>query len=398
LAPIAAKSPDNREARWSLARGRLNLGRSIGFSGESAEGRELVRGATEEFGRLAARWPSDFRVRSQAAIAYAAYAQSLSIQHGYVSTSDAGPALAAARESTEQALAALRLKPGDLATVSQLTASYKTMGDLTELHDRPAATQFFRKALAALDQLNPQDRQSPGALSARSSALLGLGWNLGNLGDYPPALAALEEARQIRDRTSEQDPKNIQALYFRTTPWRDLAIVHEMAGHTAPSLASFLSTIDIYDRLLAHSPANLGFRFSRADLASSAANLAMKLGRTAEAERLANAALPVLKQIAGSPNGSDVELAIAARSLLETEVHSLRDPRLALTFAKQSSQMNGKDAEIQEILAEAYWFNGDRAHALESIQKSLALIEQTPTPARQNFEKILRRYQTAKLP
>jgi hypothetical protein len=105
-----------------------------------------------------------------------------------------------------------------------------------------------------------------------------------------------------------------------------------------------------------------------------------------------------MKQIAGSPDGSDVELAIAARNLLEIEVRSLRDPKLALAFAIRSSQMNGKDAEIQEILAEAYWLNGDRAHAIESIRKSLALIEQTPTPTRQKLEKTLRIYQAAKLP
>ena len=398
LQPIAAKSPDNREARLYLAKSELNLGRSIGFGGASAEGRELVGRATEEFGRLAARWPSDYPVRSQAAVAYMSYAQSLSIQQGYVATSNAGQALAAIRESTVQAAAALRLKPGDLDMIRQLSSSYKTMGDLTELHDRPGATEVFRKSLAALDQLKVEDRQSLAALGARSSALLGLGWNLGNLGDYPASIAALEEARQIRDRISDQDPKNVQALYFRTIPWRDLAIVHELAGHTAASLASFLGGVAINDRLIAHNPANLAFRFSRAELASSAANNAMRLGHAAEAERLAKSALPVLKQIATSPDASDVELAIAARHLLETEVRSLRDPKLALTLALKSSQMNNKDAEIQEILAEAYWWNADRAHAIESIQKSLAFIEQTPTPTRQNFEKALHRYQTAKLP
>ena len=398
LEPIAAKSPENRQARLYLARGRLNLGRSIGFGGASAEGRELVRGATEEFGRLAARWPSDFPVRSQAAVAYASYAQSLSIQQGYVATSNASEALGAIREATEQDLAALSLKPGDLDTIRQLSSSYKTMGDLTELHDRPGATQFFRKALAALDQLDPKDRQARSTLGARSSALLGLGWNLGHLGDYPAALEALEEARQIRDRTSDQDPKNFQALYFRTIPARDLAIVHGLAGHTGESLKYFLATEAIYDRLILQNPSNLAFRFGRAEVESSAANLAMKLRRTAEAERLANAALPVLKQIAGSAGASEVELAIAARNLLEIEVRPLRDPKLALNFAITSSRMNGKDAEIQEILAEAYWANGDRAHAVECIQKSLALIEQAPTPARQGFEKTLHRYQTAKLP
>lgn len=75
-----------------------------------------------------------------------------------------------------------------------------------------------------------------------------------------------------------------------------------------------------------------------------------------------------------------------------------RDPTLAFSFAKKSSHVNGKDAEIQKILAEAYWFNGDRGQAIETIQKSLALMEQTPTPARQNYQKIPHRYQTAKLP
>jgi len=76
----------------------------------------------------------------------------------------------------------------------------------------------------------------------------------------------------------------------------------------------------------------------------------------------------------------------------------LRDPKLALVFAKKSAQIDGKDAEIQEILAEAYWFNGDRSQAVQSIQQSLALIEQTPTPTRQALEKTLHRYQSAKLP
>ena len=60
--------------------------------------------------------------------------------------------------------------------------------------------------------------------------------------------------------------------------------------------------------------------------------------------------------------------------------------------------MNAKDSEIQEILAEAYWANHDRAHAVQSIRQSLALIEQTPTPTRQALEKNLNQYETAKLP
>jgi tetratricopeptide (TPR) repeat protein len=398
LTPIAAKSPDNREARLFLAGAQLNLGRSIGFGGASTEGRDLVRSATAEFGQLAARWPSDFTVHSRAAVAYFSYAQSLSIQQGYVATNNIAPALEAIRQSTVQARAALALKPGDLDMVRQLSSSYKTLGDLTELHDRPGATQYFRTSLAALDQLSARDRESLATLGTRSSALLGLGWNLGNLGNYSESLAALEEARQIRDRLSDQDPKNIQALYFRTIPLRDLAIVHQMAGHARESFNAFLADVAVLSRLIEQSPSNLTHRFSKAELESNAANLAMKLGRPDEAQQLSGDAIPVLKQIAGRPDSSDVELAIAARNLLETEVRPLRDPKLALRFAMKSAQMNGKDSEIQEILAEAYWFNRDRSHAVEAIQQSLALIEQSPTPTRIALEKKLQQYQTAALP
>ena len=190
----------------------------------------------------------------------------------------------------------------------------------------------------------------------------------------------------------------MQALYFRRIPLRDLAIVHQMAGHTAESLDTFLAAVAVDDRLIAQSPSNMAYRFSQAELESSAANLAMKLRRVAEAQRLAGSALPVLKQIAAGADASDVELAIAARNLLETEVRSMRDPKLALSFARKSAQLNGQDSEIQEILAEAYWFNRDRVHALEAIRKSLSLIEQTPTPARQALEKTQQRYRTAELP
>ena len=397
LAPIAVQSPDNGEAQLFLARGKLNLGRSIGFGKATAEGRELVQSATQELGRMAARRPRDFAVRSQAAMAYATFAQSL-LPLGYVSTKELGPALSAVRESIEQARAALALKPGDPDTVRQLSASYKTIGDLTELHDRPGATLYFRNSLAVLDQLSAADRQSLAALGMRSSALLGLGWNLGNLGYYSESIAALEQARQIRDRTSEQDPKNIQALYFRTIPLRDLAIIQQMAGHPAASLDVFVTVIAVEDRLVTQSPSNDLYRFSRAELQSSAANLAAKLGQLAQAQRLASAAMPVLKQAAERPDADAVELAIAARHLLETEVRSLRDPKLALRFAIKSSQMDEKDAEIQEILAEAYWSARDRAQAIQCIQRSLSLIEQSPTPARLALEKTLRQYQTAKLP
>ena len=397
LEPIAARSVENRDARLFLARSKLMLGRSLGFASESSEGRKLVEAAVREEGLLAAHWPNDFAIRTQAAIAYDLWARTLGLQGGYVSTAHLDPALDAARQSIDHAQAALRLRPGDAADVRQLSATYKVLGDLTELRDRPAATGYFQKALQALDQLSAADRQIPQGRDIRASVLLGLGWNLGNLGRYAESLALLDEARQLRDQLSAEDPKNNQAFYFRTIPYRDLAIVHQMAGHTALSLQNFQAVIGLYDRLLAQAPANHNFRFARAELQSSAANLSLQLGRAEEGRRLAAESLAFLKETALGKDATPVELAIAARNLMECEVTSLRDYPLALAFIQRSAAADGQDAEIQDILGEAWWRNRDRTHAVEAVEKALSLIEAGPTPARQALEKTLARYHTAPL-
>lgn len=188
------------------------------------------------------------------------------------------------------------------------------------------------------------------------------------------------------------------ALFFRTIPYRDLAIVHQMAGQASASLENFLAAIAVYDRMLAKSPTNHGYRFARAELQASAGNLCIRLGRIPEGQRLASESQSFLKETARSGDANPVELAIAARSLIESEVRSLRDYKLALQFIQGAAAKNGQDSEIQEILGEAYWQNGDRGLAIQAVERALSLIEQGPTPARQALEKTLARYRTERLP
>jgi tetratricopeptide (TPR) repeat protein len=398
LGPVAAQDPNNQRARVNLARSKLELGRSIGFGGSASEGLKLVEEAARDFGELAARWPSDFEVRRQAGIAFQSLGSALSANNGYVNAQNLDAALNAMRKAIEHANAAAQLRPQDLDALSALAMNYKRMGDLTELRDRPAATTYFRQAVGVLDRIPAAERDTPQARNARASALLGLGWNLGNLGDYTPALAALEEARQIRDRNSQEDPKNIMALFFRTIPYRDLGVISGYAGHPDAKLRYLLIAIGIYDELRAKNPENKGYPFGQAELEMDAANLSIEAGRPQEALRLARAGMSILKEVAAQPQASPVELAITARALLETKVSSLADAKLGLTLAKRAAALAPKDSEVQEILAEGYWLNGDRPAAVEAVQQALALIEPTPTPGRRALEKTLAQYRTAQLP
>ncbi len=395
LAPVAAQDPNNQRARVNLARSKLELGRSIGFGRSASEGLKLVAEASRDFGELAARWPSDFEVRRQAGIAFQSLATALSANNGYVNAQNLDASLDAMRKAIVHASAAAQLRPQDLEALSALAMNYKRMGDLTELRDRPAATTYFRQAVGVLNRIPAAERDTPLARNARASALLGLGWNLGNLGDFAPALAALEEARQIRDRNSQEDPKNIMALFFRTIPYRDLGIISGYAGHPDAKLRYLLIAIGIYDDLRAKNPENKGYPFGQAELEVDAANLSVEAGRQQEALRLARAGISTLKEVAAQPQASPVELAITARALLETKVSSLRDVKLGLTLVKRAAALAPKDSEVQEILAEGYWLNGDRPAAVEAIQQALALIELTPTPGRRALEKTLAQYRTA---
>ena len=343
------------------------------------------------------RWPADFEVRRQAGIAFQSLATALGAGNTYVNAQNLDTALDAMRKGIAHSSAAEQLRPQDLDAVTLLATNYKRMGDLTELRDRPAATTFFRHALEVLDRIPQKDRDTPQARNARSSALLGLGWNLGNLADFTPALAALEEARQIRDRISEQDPQNVGALFFRTIPYRNLGIVSGYAGHPDAKLRYFLTAIGIYDQLSARSPGNQSYRLGQAELHSDTANLSAEAGQNEEALRLARAGISTLKEIASEAQASPVELAVAARALLETKVPAMADAKLGLVLGKRAAALDPKDSEVQEILGEAYWLNGDRASAVEAIEQALALIEPAPTPARRALEKTLAQYRTAPL-
>jgi eukaryotic-like serine/threonine-protein kinase len=394
LDPLASADPNNLRARIILARARLELGRSIGFGGGASEGLTLVKQAARDFDSLASRWPSDFEVRNQAAIAFQSLGAELSANNGYVNAQNLDAALRAFRKAIDNATVAAQLRPQTDVLIA-LASCYKHMGDLTELRDRPAATGLFRQALGVLDRIPAKDRDTPQSRNARSSALLGLGWNLGNLGDFTLSLAALDEAREIRDRASAEDPENVMALYFRTIPYRDLGIISGSAGHPDAKLRYFLIVIGIDDRLLARNPANRTYRFGQAELQADAANLSLAAGRTADAMRLARAGITTLREIALQPQAAPVEMAIAARALLETKVPKMADAKVGLVLARRAAALDPRDSEVQEILGEACWLNGDRQAAVQSIEQALALIEPAPTPARKALEKTLARYRSS---
>jgi serine/threonine protein kinase/tetratricopeptide (TPR) repeat protein len=392
LQPVAAEDPGNQRARRALARSKLELGRSLVFDGKESEGHQFLEEAANEFAQMTMQWPTDFDIRRDAALAFGTLSQFFGISNGNSTAQHLPEALAALRTAVEHATEAVRLRPVDYQALRQLAMNYKQMGDLTELRDYPAATQYFRQSLAVIDQIAEKDRGIPIVRSNRSSALLGLGLNLGHLGEYASSLAMLDEARRIRDQLSEEDPKNIMAIYFRTIPYDYLGEINGVAGDQAAEARYVLADLGIIDQLLVRSPGNQVYRGMQGEMQMAAAKALARLGRTGESARMARSAVSTLSGFARELKASPVQLCGAARALLELQVPGPSDLHLALDFAKRADALNPGDPEVKEVLGLALWMNGERAGAAHAIEQALGLIESEATPRRVALEKLLAKY------
>lgn len=389
LTPVAQAG--NRRAALVLANTKINLGRLLDF--DSNSGRASIEDGTRDFARMAERWENDYEIRYNAGWAYFALMRSLSqASGGYLTGQNTGESLSALQTSIGHAEAAMRLDPRSTEAIRLLAIDYNMAGSIEELHDPAGATPYFRQAVSAMDRITGPAADTPLARSNRSSVLLGLGRNLGQLGHFDEGFHFLEQARQLRDRQAAEDPQDIQSLYLSSLPYYQLAELSALAGNKSEELRHRLADIAIFDRLLARDPGSSPYHLAQAEQQADAANVSWDLGRRDEARRLAAAGIPVLKAAALAPRAAAPELGLAASALLDCKVPGYSDAPLGLRLAQRALAMNGDDADTLQIAAKGYWMNGDRATAVRTLERVLKLLSATPTPLRKTLEATLASY------
>jgi tetratricopeptide (TPR) repeat protein len=402
LEPVVAHNPQDQRARRALARARLMLGMSLTFYRQWDQGGKLVDAASRDLVQLANISPRDFEVNQQAAVALESLAVTTSQRDGYT-TGGNDDAVNDLRKSIEYSKSALKIKPGDSEAISQLASSYNRLAIITQTHDRPAAKVDFELALSAMDSLPESEKASAPIRNRRAAVLMGMGWNLGSLGDFKPGIAAIDEARTTMEQLAREDPKNRAYTMARATIYRNLGVIQGYADNNVAALAAYKTAASIYTEMLKTSPDTPYYRTTLADLQANAALLSVKLGRNAAAVQLARASVPALKQTALRKDASAAELNLAARFLTEREFPEFCDARLGLELAQRgNTAAAGNDYVVLETLAQAYWINRDRTDAVRSIQEALALIEAPtagtkPSRVRQVYEGELADYRSESL-
>ena len=374
LEPVVARDPQSQRAKRALARARLMLGMSFTFYRQWEKGGKLVGTAAHDLVQMANESPRDFEILTQAAASLESLAMTISQRDGYT-TGGSDEAASDLKKSVDYAKEALNVKAGDPDTISQLASSYNHLALLTQTHDRPAAAGYFQQALAALDDLPDEQKASATIRSKRASTLLGMGWNLGSMGDFDQGIAAINEARATMEQLAEQDPQNRVYPQARASIYRNLGVIEDYAGHSAAALDAYKTAISILQQLLKANPNSPYNRTSLADLEANAAQISAKMGHHAEAVQLARDSVPVLKQTALQKDASAAELNLAARFLTTRDLPEFCNAPLGLELAQRANTAAaGKDYVVLETLGQAYWINRDRDNAEKSIEQALSLI------------------------
>lgn len=234
---------------------------------------------------------------------------------------------------------------------------------------------------------NEELSKRPGDLAAQNAFAMAserLGETRYNQGDRQKATELLTTATRIYEDLVSAEPGRKDT---RRRLWASTALLGDVLTldkNTAEAEKQFRQGLRILDQLMAEDPPNRQYqRDCVATLVRLSNLLVNEPGRRAEARQLSVRALDLLRPLVASPQGTDFDIQLYTYMLVAAPFKDLRNPAEALPYAQRSAQKSGgNNPQVLDILARAYYGIGNRARAIETEKKALALV-----PGGQSTEK-----------
>lgn len=356
----------------SMARAEQAISEVLFGAGRTKEAVEHCQTACNAFEELLQRAGASASRVYEAAACY----DSLGDQFGQTGSAGLGD-LARARASYERAALlnrrALELDPHFSRARRAVAINRMKIAQLVLESDPQEAASIFREALVTMDAMPEPERQKPENRRAR--------WVLGrraasamfSLGDYPAAAAEYKRVLDSIEPFARIDPENSQAQYDLAVVLNDLAETYREMGDTQAALRATERVREVLDRLLARDANNVVWRGHKAELDVRLAGLIS--GDRARAEALAKQGLAAARELAEAPGAGPVELHRAAQAFSKVALDHLRQPRLAVSYAKRAVELSGgKAPDFFLTLAAACRAAGDLEGARQAARQGLAQL------------------------
>lgn len=398
---VQAHKEDTRGRRY-LARSYQSLGEVLPLLGKPTEGIANLRKASEIFETLAGASPDDRELRLQLANCY----ESLGDLQGHSGLQNLGDR-AGAVESYHKSLAvfeALASRDANDRTARRGVAVLRIrIGDMQQAQgDLDAAIKNYRAAQEIAARVASVESKNDRALRTLALSYRKLGDAQNQRGDFKQALENDLKACDINQALMAADPDNAQAgmnFVLSLTSTGDLL---NRTGDRPAALVKYRQAVGILERLSTAAPANLFIRGRLAEVLVSMGAVLAQDGRLVEAQGATSRGLAIARELAGRANATPDELSLYALSLLTCQPANLRQPATAMQSAKQAVEKSGgRDPKSLDILAQAYFRNGDIAGAIEAEEKALNLLPPSELhgaawPLRQRFDAQLARFRAGR--
>jgi non-specific serine/threonine protein kinase/serine/threonine-protein kinase len=376
LDSLAAEATGDRELQQELAAAYDRVGDVQGNPGAANLGD--IEGAIKSYQKaeairrtLAADAPDAMQARVDMAtstmrIGYAYFARG-AVQDAVAQFRDAlttrEEAFAAGVPSQREARAALA------ETTARLCTTLVAIGDV------PGAIGNCRRNLALTEELVKERPDDRAILVMRASNATGLG-NALRLNQQPnEAAALLEDAIGQHQALLASSPHDAESRRRLAVSHTYLANVHLARKRPDDAAQAFERAITELDALATADPANARVRTELSYMINQRVRILMATGRRDEARRDAERAVALLRRGTEQPGAGGEAFNEYAWALVSTEVEEVRNPPLALRYARQAVERAGSPNPVyMHTLGWAQYRLGNRTEAIRTLEEALKVM------------------------
>jgi tetratricopeptide (TPR) repeat protein len=399
---ILESQPADLEAQRYVARSYRALADVLPQLGRPAEALTDFNRAIAVFESLAATATPDARLVEELAACNQELGD-LQGHNGLQNLGDPGSALQSYRKSLALYEALAARDPASRTARRGIALLQIRIGDMEEIRDDlNGGLRAYREALRIAEQLSAEDPTNAEDRRRLALAHRKVGGLEEDLRDYAAALKEYAEAAGINESLMNADPTNVQASMSYVISLRWAGDLQMLTGDASGALAKYRRVLEILGALAARQPANVTVQQRRAEMLIVAARILARQGSLDEARAMSARGLSMSRDLASRPETTPDDLSQYALAFLTCEPDDLRDPAIALRYAKASVEKSGgSDSGNLDILAQAYFANHDLPNAIATEERALALLapagpSRAAAPTRRRLEVQLARFKAAR--
>lgn len=396
-AALAGTQPNNLAAKRYLARSEQSIAGVLLVTGYAARAVDSLRRAITIFAAVAAAEPGDTATGFHLADCYNALGDGLGNESITNNLGDTEGAL----ENYQKSLVAYEhlsvTYPSSRHFRSGIAVANAKIGDVHVARgDSTGALESYRTALAAYDTLSraePNNAQFRGNLAAIIE-------RIGNArdvaGNKAGALADFRRSLDAHVGLAASDPSNVKAqeglwnAYFDLGKWLERNDRREAAKN-------YRLAVGVIEALSTAQPSNLQVRAKLGASLLRLGDVLAKGGDRQTGQRFIARAMGIQRSLADRSDASPSELKDYVTTMLSCNPGHPCDATSALPYATRAVELTKQgDPQSLETLALAYFQAGDRARAIQTEQKAMALV--TSPAARAPYEAQLAKFRKTSKP